>query len=128
MYKDNAGSCYTYKSKEAEFVFGSTDDTHPGVDYLLNDSNPVYVGGKLECIDLPHHYDYQHLRHTPESLKHKIREMGWDNIVAFQTRNPLHRAHVEMTLNAIKELKPDKKISFLLICDFYLKKLLGLIF
>ena len=95
------------KSKEAEFVFGSTDDTHPGVDYLLNDSNPVYVGGKLECIDLPHHYDYQHLRHTPESLKHKIREMGWDNIVAFQTRNPLHRAHVEMTLNAIKELNAN---------------------
>ena len=95
------------RSKEAELVFGTTDDSHPGVDYLLNDSNPVYVGGKLECIDLPHHYDYQHLRHTPESLKHKFSEMGWDNIVAFQTRNPLHRAHVEMTLNAIKELNAN---------------------
>ena len=93
--------------KEAKLVFGTTDDSHPGVDYLLNESNPVYVGGKLECIDLPHHYDYQHIRHTPESLKHKFSEMGWDNIVAFQTRNPLHRAHVEMTLNAVKNLNAN---------------------
>ena len=87
--------------KEANLVFGTDDDSHPGVDYLLNECNPLYVGGTLDCIDFPHHYDYQHLRHTPEVLKQKFQEMGWNNIVAFQTRKPLHRAHVEMTLRAI---------------------------
>ena len=92
------------KRKEAELVFGTIDDSHPGVDFLLNNSNPIYIGGELEYIDLPHHYDYQHIRHTPETLKDKFSEMGWENIVAFQTRNPLHRAHVEMTLDSIKDL------------------------
>ena len=92
------------KRKEAELVFGTIDDSHPGVDFLLNNSNPIYIGGELEYIDLPHHYDYQHIRHTPETLKDKFSKMGWRNIVAFQTRNPLHRAHVEMTLNSIKNL------------------------
>ena len=93
--------------KEANLVFGTDDDSHPGVDYLLNECNPLYVGGTLDCIDFPHHYDYQHLRHTPEVLKQKFQEMGWNNIVAFQTRNPLHRAHVEMTLRAIKEINAN---------------------
>ena len=93
--------------KEAKLVFGTDDDSHPGVDYLLNESNPSYVGGTLDCIDSPHHYDYQHLRHTPEVLKQKFQEMGWNNIVAFQTRNPLHRAHVEMTLSAMKEINAN---------------------
>jgi len=93
--------------KEAKLVFGTDDDSHPGVDYLLNECNPLYVGGTLDCIDFPHHYDYQHLRHTPEVLKQKFQEMGWNKIVAFQTRNPLHRAHVEMTLRAIKEINAN---------------------
>ena len=92
------------RRKEAELVFDTIDDSHPGVDFLLNYSNPIYIGGELEYIDLPHHYDYQDIRHTPETLKDKFSEMGWENIVAFQTRNPLHRAHVEMTLDSIKDL------------------------
>ena len=92
------------RKKESKLVFGTDDDSHPGADYLLNESNSVYVGGPVEGIDLPHHYDYQTLRHTPDMLKKKFQELGWDKVVAFQTRNPLHRAHVEMTLSAIKEL------------------------
>ena len=92
------------RAKEANLVFGTNDDKHPGVNHLLNESNSIYIGGNLKCIDLPHHYDYNHLRHSPKALKKKFQEMGWEKIVAFQTRNPLHRAHVEMTLKAIKEL------------------------
>ena len=92
------------RAKEATLVFDTNDDKHPGVNHLLNESNPIYIGGSLKCIDLPHHYDYKNLRHSPKVLKNKFEEMGWDKIVAFQTRNPLHRAHVEMTLKAIKEL------------------------
>jgi sulfate adenylyltransferase len=92
------------RKKESKLVFGTDDDSHPGADYLLNESNSVYVGGPVEGIDLPHHYDYQILRYTPDMLKKKFQELGWNKVVAFQTRNPLHRAHVEMTLSAIKEL------------------------
>ena len=92
------------RAKEATLVFGTNDDKHPGVNHLLNESNPIYIGGNLKCIDLPHHYDYKNLRHSPKALNKKFQEMGWNKIVAFQTRNPLHRAHVEMTLKAIKEL------------------------
>ena len=92
------------RTKEATLVFGTNDDKHPGVNHLLNESNPIYIGGNLKCVDLPHHYDYKNLRHSPKALKKKFQEMGWNKIVAFQTRNPLHRAHVEMTLKAINEL------------------------
>ena len=90
--------------KECISVYGTTDNTHPGVDYLLNHSNPIYVGGKIRAISKPNHYDYKEIRHDPKSLKKKFKELGWSNIVAFQTRNPLHKAHVEMTLRAIDEL------------------------
>ena len=90
--------------KECISVYGTTDNTHPGVDYLLNQSNPIYVGGKIRAISKPNHYDYREIRHDPKSLKKKFKELGWSNIVAFQTRNPLHKAHVEMTLKAIDEL------------------------
>ena len=90
--------------KEAELVFGTKDLSHPGVDYLKNHSNDFYIGGKVELIDLPHHYDYKNLRHSPKNLKQKFKDLGWDNIVAFQTRNPLHKAHVEMTLKALEDL------------------------
>ena len=90
--------------KECMLVYGTTDNTHPGVDYLLNQSNPIYVGGKIRAISKPNHYDYREIRHDPKSLKKKFKDLGWTNIVAFQTRNPLHKAHVEMTLRAIDEL------------------------
>jgi len=90
--------------EEAQAVYGTTDDTHPAVNYLYQRSNPVYLGGTLECIALPHHYDYQDNRHTPTELKAVFEEKGWNKIVAFQTRNPLHRAHVEMTMRATKDL------------------------
>ena len=92
------------RAEEAALVFGTNDDKHPGVNHLLNESNPIYIGGNLKCIDLPHHYDYKHLRHSPKALKKQFQEMGWNKIVAFQTRNPLHRAHVEMTQKAMEEL------------------------
>ena len=91
-------------NEEAQTVYGTTDETHPAVNYLMNHSNPVYLGGTLEEISLPHHYDYTENRHTPAELKTVFKEKGWNKIVAFQTRNPLHRAHVEMTMRASQDL------------------------
>jgi len=90
--------------REANSVYGTTDSTHPTVNYLMNIGNKVYVGGSLEGISLPHHYDYQNDRHAPEELRNYFKENGWEKIVAFQTRNPLHRAHVEMTRRASNDL------------------------
>lgn len=92
------------RQSEAEAVYGSTDINHPGVDYLLNQTNPVYVSGRLEGISLPIHYDYRSLRMTPTELRRTFNESGWNKIVAFQTRNPMHRAHQELTFRAAEEV------------------------
>jgi sulfate adenylyltransferase len=89
---------------EAQSVFGTSDETHPAVNYLLNFTNPVYVGGTLEGLTSPKHYDYQGLRHAPSELREQFSKRGWENIVAFQTRNPMHRAHVELTMRAANEI------------------------
>ncbi|MDX1655146.1 MAG: adenylyltransferase, partial [Candidatus Competibacteraceae bacterium] len=81
-------------------VFGSDDIAHPGVYYLLHKTHPVYVGGRVKGIEAPVHYDFKHLRDTPRELRDKFRKWGWSRVVAFQTRNPMHRAHQELTFRA----------------------------
>ena len=61
------------------------------------------MGGKVELINYPRHYDYQKHRHTPKELKKVFNNYGWKKIIAFQTRNPLHKAHIEMTMRASKD-------------------------
>ena len=92
------------KTVEAQAVFGTEDTTHPGVNYLMNEGLPVYLGGTLEKIEIPRHYDFSEFRHTPNELKREFDMLKWKKIVAFQTRNPLHRAHIEMNMNAAKNL------------------------
>jgi sulfate adenylyltransferase len=87
---------------EAQAVFGTTDKTHPGV-AALDRANPVYVGGRLEGLQLPVHYDYHPLRQTPAELRETFAREGWTSVVAFQTRNPMHRAHYELTLRAARD-------------------------
>lgn len=91
------------RDREAMSVFNTTDRRHPGVNYLYQYTRDIYVGGNLIGISLPHHYDFKHLRHTPAMLKQQFRQMGWNKIVAFQTRNPMHRAHQELTLRAMQQ-------------------------
>ena len=81
--------------EEAEYVYGTTDEFHSGVFQLLYQTNPVYVGGSLEGLELPPHHTFKHLRHTPSELRSLFKKLGWNKVVAFQTRNPMHRAHVE---------------------------------
>jgi sulfate adenylyltransferase len=90
------------KAREAEAVFGG-DPEHPAIQYLHNQCGDVYLGGKLRGYQLPPHYDYTAMRHTPQSIREHYSEMGWEDdtpIVAFQTRNPMHRAHVELVKRA----------------------------
>jgi sulfate adenylyltransferase len=90
---------------EGKAVFNSTSVAHPGVAYLTNRSNPWYVGGRLEGLQLPSHYDFKALRQTPAELRANFADQGWRRIVAFQTRNPMHRAHVELTFRAAKQIE-----------------------
>ena len=92
------------KGREAELVFNSQDITHPAVGYLMNTAGSHNVGGKLQGARLPRHYDYYDLRHTPRELRAQFQKMGWKKVVAFQTRNPMHRAHKELTVRAAKEV------------------------
>jgi sulfate adenylyltransferase len=89
---------------EAEQVFGTGNAEHPGVAFLTNQSHPVYIGGRLEGVELPTHYDFRQLRKSPAALREEFASRGWTKVVAFQTRNPMHRAHVELTLRAASEV------------------------
>ncbi len=89
--------------KEAQAVYGTCDQTHPGVDYLMSSTNPFYISGEIQKISLPQYPDYKALRYTPETLKAFFKEQKWEQIVAFQTRNPMHRAHVELTQYAMQK-------------------------
>lgn len=90
-------------NKEAEDIFNTHDISHPGVDYLLNKSEKNYVGGKILGLNKPRHFDFLDFRHDPEDLKKFFKEKGWTKIVAFQTRNPMHRAHYEILKRAADE-------------------------
>ena len=92
---------------EAQLVYGTNDPIHPAIFYMSNFAREFYIGGKIEKIALPNHYDFKKYRLHPETVKTKFKEMGWEKIVAFQTRNPIHRAHVEMTLRSMRELEAN---------------------
>ncbi len=96
---------------EAQSVFGTVDQKHPGVSYLKNRSNEVYLGGKLRGVETPVHYDFKHLRDTPKELRDRFNKLGWRRIVAFQTRNPMHRAHQELTFRAAKDVEANLLIQ-----------------
>ncbi|KAF4984432.1 hypothetical protein FZEAL_395 [Fusarium zealandicum] len=99
------------KVNEAKKVFGSDDDTHPGVKYLFSSAKEFYVGGKLEAIDRLEHYDFLDLRFTPSELRAHFNKLGWQKVVAFQTRNPMHRAHRELTVRAARSQQANVLIQ-----------------
>eukprot|EP01133_Synstelium_polycarpum_P011971 gene11971-13963_t len=96
------------KEREARLSMGSIDTNHPGVAHIMA-TKEYYIAGRLEGAQLPVHYDYNQLRRTPAEVRALFVEMGWTNVIAFQTRNPMHRAHRELTVRAA-ELNPGCKL------------------
>ncbi|KAJ4298486.1 Sulfate adenylyltransferase [Collariella sp. IMI 366227] len=94
VYKPN-------KTLEAKEVFGG-DEEHPAVRYLFNTAKEFYVGGRLDAVNKLQHYDFVELRYTPAELRAHFDKLGWAKVVAFQTRNPMHRAHRELTVRAAR--------------------------
>ena len=87
------------RDREAQLVCGTTDSRHPLV-AEMNSWGELCITGRLQLLQLPSHYDFKRLRMTPVEVRNKLKQFGQKNVVAFQTRNPLHRAHEEMTRKA----------------------------
>ncbi|TKW67740.1 MAG: bifunctional sulfate adenylyltransferase/adenylylsulfate kinase [Paracoccus denitrificans] len=97
------------KTREAEKVFGvgADDLAHPAINYLHNQAGPVYLGGPVKGLQAPTHYDFRGRRNTPNELRAQFKKLGWRKVVVFQTRNPLHRAHQELTFRAAREAQAN---------------------
>jgi sulfate adenylyltransferase len=84
---------------EAHQVCGTTDEEH-SLAVEMKGWGKYYLSGALNVIELPHHYDFPELRRTPAQVRELLEELGYGDVVAFQTRNPIHRAHEELTKRA----------------------------
>ncbi len=84
---------------EARLAYGTTDARHPMISEMVN-WGKVCIAGPIKAINLPKYYDFVDMRRTPAQVRERLAAMGHDNVVAFQTRNPLHRIHEELTKRA----------------------------
>ena len=91
------------KKEEANSVFKTIDQNHPGVDYLFNHTNSNYISGELVPIQANKYFDFTHLRKSPQAVQDLFRSNHWKDVIAFQTRNPMHRAHFELTRLAMEQ-------------------------
>ena len=88
---------------EAALAYGSTNSKHPMVSEMAR-WNKVCISGPMKVVNLPKYYDFVELRRTPAQVRELLESMGHDNVVAFQTRNPLHRIHEELTNRAAAQV------------------------
>ncbi len=95
------------REKEALLVYDTTDVTHQGVQYLFNTEGDYYIGGKLEVLSLPLHFDFKQLRMTPQETRSVYQKLKWQRVVGFQTRNPIQRLQFEMTVKAMRQAKAN---------------------
>ncbi len=95
------------KKKEASAVYQTCEKSHPGVNYLFENIGDYYIGGELEIVSPPLHFDFKQLRLTPPEANAVYKKLGWKRVVGFITRNPLHRAQYEMTIKAMRQAKAN---------------------
>lgn len=95
------------KLVEVSAVYGTDNPEHPGVYFLLEKTKPYYVSGRVMGFSLPHYVDFKHLRATPAMTRDYFKQQGWQRIVGFQTRNPMHRAHQELSLRAAQKAEAN---------------------
>ena len=91
------------REKEAQSVYGFVDAEHQGISYLFNKIQDVYIGGQLEVLSLPLHFDFKQIRRTPRETRSQFKKLSWQRVAAFQTRSPIQRPQFEMTINAMRD-------------------------
>ena len=93
---------FSYDKKgEAEKVYLTTDEAHPGVKSLFSQGTH-YVAGEIEAYSINGNSQFSEYRHSPNQLRSLFKELGWKKVVGFQTRNPIHRAHEYITKCALE--------------------------
>ncbi len=114
------------KTAEAQSIFTTDDpDAHPGVAYLFDSVKEWFVGGDLEGVSLPIHYDFRELRLSPSETSRSFTMNGWRRVLGFHTDHYLHCAHREMVINAAREagaaifLQPVADLSHPGNLDYY---------
>ncbi len=95
------------REKEASRIYGTSDRGHQGVKYLFESEGDHYIGGKLEVISPPLHFDFKQFRMSPKEVRGVYDKLGWHRIVGFQTRNPIQRIQFEMTIRALRQAKAN---------------------
>jgi sulfate adenylyltransferase len=88
---------------EVRKVFGTADTRHPLVSEMTRWPKQ-YASGPLRVLELPRHHDFPLLRLTPAQVRARLEELGYPDVVAFQTRNPMHRSHEELTKRAMQTI------------------------
>ena len=97
--------------KECLLAYSTTDTNHPYVNCVMNRKNMYYVGCNIiENIHLPRHYDFTDIRLTPKQTKEYFKNNDWSTIIGFQTRNPMHKSHYELTKFALRCAGPNAKL------------------
>jgi sulfate adenylyltransferase len=91
------------REEEAKSVYRTTDPRHPLMAEMQGWGD-VCISGALKVLRLPKYYDFRRLRLTPAEVRARLAELGHERVVAFQTRNPMHRAHEEMTKRAMQQI------------------------
>ncbi len=91
------------KEREAVAVYGTGSEQHPGVAHLYHRIQDSYLSGRLEGVQLPVHYEFETLWDTPEEMRGLFDKMGWRQVLACHSSNPMHRLHREVILDAAKE-------------------------
>jgi sulfate adenylyltransferase len=89
--------------REARLVLGTTDHRHPLVSEMER-WHDLCISGELQVLNLPKYYDFTDIRHTPEQVREALAALGNDHVVAFQTRNPMHRVHEALTKRAVERV------------------------
>lgn len=109
IYKPN-------KDQEALSIYGTTDiDTHPSIEYLYRQIHDYYIGGPVKKLNEIEYYNYLDYRHSPRQLEEHYKNKNLKSIIGFQTRNPMHRAHYELTCRMLSEIQKEDPDAQLLL-------------
>lgn len=95
------------REKEADMIYNTRDLSHPGAHYLYKKSGDYYIGGPIEAVNLPIHFDFKQIRLQPREIRSNYHKLDWQRVVGFQTRNPIYRPQFEMTIKAMRRAKAN---------------------